>query len=243
VLNGNFEAKWLSFQERLTAIIETPRPPESFVQSEMDVAAGFELSSEARTLLVATSKDERGKVIRKSSNLGMSIFANGVLQNERGNSRSEAFWIDALDQLVGHELLRPNTPGGDVFSLTAEGYRIADALASSSAIDAEVRSRISFLRELDRRVKSMKKTWSEYTEADRPTQARKYLRNLADSLAELRTEYQGAVPEFLMPEFDNLVNSLRNTADELAASSRIFFKWGMNRHSDLVDFMCKVAIL
>ena len=56
------------------------------------------------------------------------IQTNGKNFCETGNARSEAVWEGAIEELRSLALLQDRGHKGEVFSLTKEGYRLADAL-------------------------------------------------------------------------------------------------------------------
>jgi len=86
------------------------------------------LSDEAKQLLVNTAQDSNGRLMRIGTMHGMIIQTNGRNLCESGNARSEAQWEGAIEELRNLALLQDRGHKGEVFSLTTEGYRLADTL-------------------------------------------------------------------------------------------------------------------
>jgi hypothetical protein len=86
------------------------------------------LSEEAKQLLMEASQDKGGIVLRVRTNFGLAIQTNGRNLVENQHGRIEAKWEGGLRQLREHGLLQDRGSKGEVFSLTDEGYRVADLL-------------------------------------------------------------------------------------------------------------------
>ncbi len=84
------------------------------------------LSAAARELLLEASRDHQGAVIRMELHEGFSVGTNGRQFVEQGNLRSAAQWKSAVEELKKARLLEDRGGMGEVFFVTAEGYRIAD---------------------------------------------------------------------------------------------------------------------
>jgi hypothetical protein len=91
-----------------------------------------ELSPEAKALLLEASEDRSGTVMKIAFIGGFYVQTNGKQFVEAGNPRSRAAWEGAIDQLCRGELLQERGYKGEVFVITAEGYRIADAIRFQS---------------------------------------------------------------------------------------------------------------
>ena len=87
-----------------------------------------QLSAEARTLLLEASEDRSGSVLKIGFIGGFHVQTNGKQFVEAGNPRSRAVWEGAIDDLCTLGLLQERGYKGEFFGITAEGYRIADAL-------------------------------------------------------------------------------------------------------------------
>ena len=68
-------------------------------------------------------------MVRTSS--GLMVQTNGKQLADRQNPRSEALWRAAVRQLVQYGLLEARGHKGEVFGVTAEGYRVADDLRAN----------------------------------------------------------------------------------------------------------------
>ena len=95
---------------------------------ESDRVADYNLSSEARTLLIEASKDTNGKVMCSHTMWGQSIQTNGREFVEQGNPRSTAQWTQAVSDLASYGLIEDRWHYGEVYAVTGKGYKVADAL-------------------------------------------------------------------------------------------------------------------
>jgi hypothetical protein len=112
LLCGNFESKWPEFEQELRRILEMELPAAAdFVESEADVLAGYQLSSEARQLLITAAASD-----------------GNVTLNDPTNRRSAAIWEKAIKDLVTYDLLTERGHKGEVFEVSAKGYEVADVL-------------------------------------------------------------------------------------------------------------------
>lgn len=128
LLSGNFESRWPEFEQEITQILEMEvAGPAEFVESEADILAGFQLSSEARKLLVTAAQGD-GMVLHTSTSAGRNTQAGGQVLNEPHNRRSEAIWEQAINDLVDCGLLTERGYKGEVFEVSAKGYEVAEAL-------------------------------------------------------------------------------------------------------------------
>lgn len=86
------------------------------------------MSDETGQLLLEVAEDRNGQVLMVRTMSGMSVQVNGKNFVEQRNPRSEARWEGAVHELCQLELLQERGHKGEVFSITNEGYRIADAI-------------------------------------------------------------------------------------------------------------------
>lgn len=86
------------------------------------------LSPEARTLLVAAADDKSGSIICVATLGGFHVQTAGREFVESHNPRSEALWRAAVEELASNGLVEDRSYKGEVFRITQEGYRYADAL-------------------------------------------------------------------------------------------------------------------
>ena len=96
------------------------------LQERDDIGA---LPDEARQLLVEAAADHDGTVLVLETFGGTTISTNDKEFGERGDPRSEARWKRAVRELLGQGLIEQRDSEGQVFSVTDEGYRLADLLA------------------------------------------------------------------------------------------------------------------
>jgi len=127
-LVGNFESKWPEFEQELARILNLDvTAPADFVETEADVLAGYQLSAEARKLLVTAAGADGDVMYCRYSN-GADIQAGNVTLNDPTNQRSIATWEQAVNDLVAYDLLIDRNYKGEVFEVTANGYKVADVL-------------------------------------------------------------------------------------------------------------------
>ncbi|MFZ6049800.1 DUF4062 domain-containing protein [Pseudomonas sp. CR3202] len=86
------------------------------------------LSKEAKILLKEASLDRGGVILHLGHIGGTEIQVNGKNIIGDGGRREIALWEGALEQLENHGLVRSRGGKGQIFELTDQGYRVADAL-------------------------------------------------------------------------------------------------------------------
>jgi hypothetical protein len=129
LLEGNFEGKWLRLKQALDTIrAEYKDAPVHEVPESEALKAVYQLGREAISLLVEASSDTRGVIVSVRTFQGMHIQTNGKQFANPSDARSVAIWQGAIRQLLHHGLLESRGSKGEVFGVTAEGYRVADEL-------------------------------------------------------------------------------------------------------------------
>jgi hypothetical protein len=88
------------------------------------------LSSEAQELLLEAVKDAGGAIMKLDIFDGTHVQTNNREFTMLGDSRSEAKWRAAVDDLYGEGLIEDRAGKREVFFVTNEGYRVADVLRS-----------------------------------------------------------------------------------------------------------------
>ena len=86
------------------------------------------LSAAAKEMLREAVQDEAGTILRIHSDVGLDIQTHGINLIGQDGLRGEAKWDAALRELQKHGLVQSRSARDDVFSLTNEGYEIADLL-------------------------------------------------------------------------------------------------------------------
>jgi len=120
LLEGNFETRWPEFEVELRRILALDAgKADEFVVTDADRLAGYNLSSEARTVLLEISRDATGTVQVIRSDAGVFVFTNGRTFGDDGQPRSQARWKAALDDLLRQGLVEPRGKGGAMFGITA----------------------------------------------------------------------------------------------------------------------------
>jgi len=90
------------------------------------------LSDDASDLLMSAVQEGNGTIMSLRTMGGLSIQAGNKQFVERGNSRSEARWRKALEDLVQLDYIRDRGFKGEIFEVTADGYDVADSLLLES---------------------------------------------------------------------------------------------------------------
>jgi hypothetical protein len=106
-----------------TTIAPPPQPRENLAPP-LD-----RLAADARELLSEAAKDPNGTVLVLSAMGGDSIETNERNFIEPKSPRSEARWRQAVIDLTNERCLQQRDSRGEVFSVTAIGYRLADLLS------------------------------------------------------------------------------------------------------------------
>jgi hypothetical protein len=86
------------------------------------------LSKEAAQLLREAVSDPSGTLLCLRSSGGLHIQANGKAFTETGDRRSEATWLAAVKELIGHDLVEDRGYKGEVLEVTKRGYEVAELL-------------------------------------------------------------------------------------------------------------------
>jgi hypothetical protein len=128
ILLGLFSAKWPPLESTLNRIALPPKNTAVSHPSEQQPVPKHALSDQARELLVEAAVDRNGRVLSLATLTGRHLETNQKEFIEQGNPRSEARWLAALRELVGEGFLEPRGTKGEVFVVTADGYRVADGL-------------------------------------------------------------------------------------------------------------------
>jgi hypothetical protein len=86
------------------------------------------LTQEGRELLLASAESPDGKILYLRVMQGPVIQAGGRTLNETGTARDTARWVGALEELEREGLVRAEGYKREVFSVTREGYDVAEIL-------------------------------------------------------------------------------------------------------------------
>jgi hypothetical protein len=90
--------------------------------------AGDSLSDEARRLLLEAGADKNGVIMMLRSFQGLHIQTNGKMTCHPGDARAAATWKAAVEELRDAGFLEARGQKGEVFGMTAKGYKRAEAL-------------------------------------------------------------------------------------------------------------------
>jgi hypothetical protein len=126
-----FDKTWPTLKRTLDAIRSEHKdvPVQEVPESEA-LRAIYQLGREAMGLLVEAANDPRGMVYFLRTFEGTFIQVNGKQIGNPSDARSVAIWQGAIRQLLHQGLLENRGTKGEAFSVTAEGYRVADEIRS-----------------------------------------------------------------------------------------------------------------
>jgi len=137
LLEGNFEIKWPRLKQALDAVLaEYKDTPVHEVPASEALRAVYQLSREAIQLLLAAAADPHGIVLAIRTFEGFHVQVSGKELGNPGDVRAAATWQGAIRQLLHHGLLENRGGKGEVFGVTAEGYRVADELRTKGIAGA-----------------------------------------------------------------------------------------------------------
>ena len=89
-----------------------------------------QLPEDAKTLLVAATKNNHGLIYKLDLSHGTTFEAGDESFGELGDRRAEAKWKQALRDLLDWGLVEDPTGEGNTFEVTQTGFEVADALGS-----------------------------------------------------------------------------------------------------------------
>ena len=118
---GNFEAALELTAQMLSG-------PVGAVEQQSTTPDLPQLSEEAKELLTEAAKDNNRLIQKIGLANGLLIKTNGKTLNDLGNSRSEAKWEGALDELIERRLVKDYNGKGKAFQVTDKGFEVADTL-------------------------------------------------------------------------------------------------------------------
>lgn len=129
LLEVNYQAKWPQLNQALEAVIAGYKDTSvQEVPASDALRAVYQLGREAISLLVEAASDPHGEVMAVRTMHGTHIQTNRKQLADTQDPRSVAIWQGAVRQLLQHGLLEKRGNKGEVFGVTAEGYRVADEL-------------------------------------------------------------------------------------------------------------------
>jgi TIR domain len=134
LLEANFDQKWPLLRQRLDAIIaEYKDVPVHEVPASEALRPFYQLSREAISLLLEAASAQDGLVLMLTTHDGFAVQANSKSLVDPQDARSAALWRAAVRQLLQNGLLEDRGVKGEVFEVTAEGYRVADELRAKGS--------------------------------------------------------------------------------------------------------------
>jgi hypothetical protein len=93
------------------------------------------ISKEAAIMLVYVAAVDNSDIMVLPMLGGTSIQGGGYTFNQRGNSRDEAIWESAVDELYQYGLIKRTGKKDEIYQLTKAGYDAADKIRDENNID------------------------------------------------------------------------------------------------------------
>lgn len=125
------------FREKFTRqlghnILEQFSKEGTAVENKVEIASEADavphMSDEAKELLIEASISNDGTVVLLRVMQGMILRSNNKDFGKVGDPRSEAKWVAAVEELLILDLIRDQGGEGEVFSVTNEGFQVAERL-------------------------------------------------------------------------------------------------------------------
>ncbi len=131
LLQASFAQQWPRLREKLreALLLYDPRATPSEVETDQPKPK-YKLSDEGRQLLAEAILDKNGTIAVVRTMSGLEVQTNGREMIEGYDPRVEAKWQGTIRELVRFGLIEDRGHKGEVFGVTAEGYRVADELKS-----------------------------------------------------------------------------------------------------------------
>jgi hypothetical protein len=134
LLKSSFEARWPRLRENLkeALLLYDPRGSASELETEQP-EPHYELTAESQQLLMAGAADKHGTITMARTMHGLHLQASGREFCKGQDARSEAKWQAAVRSLLQLGLVEARGHKGEVFWVTAEGFRVADELKATQS--------------------------------------------------------------------------------------------------------------
>jgi hypothetical protein len=134
LLEGNFEQKWGALESTLDAVIAGYKnAPVREVSTSQLLRPLYQLSRESIQLLIAAAADQHGVILTVRTLGGFHLQVGGKqFMKDPKDPREVATWQGAVRQLLQNGLLENRGNNGELFGMTAEGYRVADELKNAA---------------------------------------------------------------------------------------------------------------
>jgi hypothetical protein len=137
LVESAFDKKWPILKRKVERAIADYQPDGLETPEETEeLKPRYSLSPEAEQLIVEAASDAHGVVMMVRTFGGLHLQANGKQLAEQGNPRAEALWQAAVRELLQNGLLQSVGQKGEVFEVTADGYRLADELRTKRVAGA-----------------------------------------------------------------------------------------------------------
>jgi hypothetical protein len=136
LIRTSFYAHWPRLREELkeALLLYDPRnSPDPGLETD-DPVTKYDLSGESKELLIEAAADRNGTITMSRTLHGLFLKTNGREIVTPANPRSEARGRSAVRELVQHGLIEDRGHKGEVFGVTAEGYRAADHLKAEQSV-------------------------------------------------------------------------------------------------------------
>ena len=138
LLRVSFDSHWPRLRERLKEALLHYDPHAGPPEESLDAPRPkYGLPKESSELLLQAAADPDGSILMTRTMHGFVLQTNNRQMCEGADARTVARWQAAVRNLLEHGLLNARGSKGEVFGVTAEGYRVADELSGAHAPDDE----------------------------------------------------------------------------------------------------------
>ena len=120
-----------SYAVAVRELVEASSKSQPIDEQQTTIADPPQLSEDARTLLVAATKDKQGSIRKISSTEGTVLRVGIPYFGKSGNPRLNAKWNQAFQDLPDLELVEDLSGIGDLFEVTQKGFQVVDNLPKS----------------------------------------------------------------------------------------------------------------
>lgn len=115
------------FNAAFEKVVRNSHQP-TLIEEQSSIAEPLQLTEEAKSLLVKATRNNSRQIMKLRVMAGTIIRAGNSTLNEVGDSRSEAKWEQALEDLIEQELARDPYGEGEIYEITQKGFDRADEL-------------------------------------------------------------------------------------------------------------------
>ena len=119
------------FEATVKQLVQVSSDSAPVVEQQSPMADPLQLSEEAKELLIEASKDRHRLIVVIRTNGGVAIMTNGKSFGKMGDTRLEAKWLAAIEELRTHQFVESYKGQGEAYEVTYKGFQVADEIGTS----------------------------------------------------------------------------------------------------------------